>query len=333
MLPQPPDSYSGPFPLRDPRFPLITKAHDSGEAFSRADQTHAMQHRAMDKFATRHGTPQEIHQDRLGLHPSGHQHGAPMAMDFAEHEADSDDDNSVYTMFQKGHRRYELQPRSPYQSHERLAIEDARHQPPPPDEDDDRHDPGSRGNDDGGDPPPPPEEPRRGGPLKTIGEWMKWAMSHDPDAHQHNGDYSYYGEKEERKPDAYDLYGAEETHNRYEYNQTEMPATPPPAAKAKARPRASSSAAAASSSAGAASAGASSSSHQRPFVDVGQYQGATVEVSDEEPFEPNQPAAPARRRRKTALERAQELAAEAEKYGRTKQFDDPKRQPPKPRGG
>ena len=157
---------------------------------------------------------------------------------------------------------------------------------------------------------------------------MKWAMSHDPDAHQHDGDYSYYGKKEERKPDAYDLYGKEETQDRYrEYRSTpDTPATPRPTAKAKAKPRA------ASSSAAAASAGASSSSHQRPFVDVGAYRG-TVEVSDEEPYEPNQPAAPARRRRKTALEKAQELAAAAEKYGRTKQFDDPKRQPPKPRGG
>ena len=158
---------------------------------------------------------------------------------------------------------------------------------------------------------------------------MKWAMSHDPDAHQHDGDYSYYGEKEDRKPDAYDLYGKEETRDNYrEYRSTpDTPATPPPTAKAKAKPRA------ASSSAGAASAGASSSSHQRPFVDVGQYQGGAVEVSDEEPYEPNQPTAPARRRRKTALEKAQELAAAADKYGRTKQFDDPKRQPPKPRGG
>ena len=333
MLPQPPDNYRGPFPPRDPSLPLITNAHDSGEAFSKAEQTHAMQHHAMHKHATRHGALQEIHQDRLGLiggPDGGMQHGAPMSMHFEEHEADSDDDHSVYTMFQKGHRRYELHPRSPYQSSERLAIEDTHHQPPP--DEDDSHDPGSRGNNDGGD-PPPPEEPRRGGALKTIGEWVKWAMSHDPDAHQHDGDYSYYGEKEERKPDRYDLYGKEEAHNRYEYNRTpEMPATPPPTAKAKARPRASSSAAAASSSAGAASAGASSSSHHRPFVDVGAYQG-TVEVSDEEPYEPNQPAAPARRRRKTALEKAQELAAAADRYGRTKQFDDPKRQPPKPRGG
>ena len=336
MLPQPPDNYRGPFPPRDPRLPLITNAHDSGEAFSKTEQTHAMQHRAMDKFATRHAPLQEIHQDRLGLiggPDGGHQHGAPMAMDFAEHEADSDDDHSVYTMFQKGHRRYDLQPRSPYQSSERIAIEDEPR--PPPTEEDESQDPGSRGNNDGGD-PHPPEEPR-GGALKTIGEWMKWAMSHDPDAHQHDGDYSYYGEKEERKPDAYDLYGKEETRGSYSWHSPtpDMPATPPPAAKAKAKPRASSSSSAgavASSSAGAASAGASSSSHQRPFVDVGPYQG-TVEVSDEEPYEPNQPTAPARRRRKTALEKAQELAAAADKYGRTKQFDDPKRQPPKPRGG
>ena len=99
MLPQPPDNYRGPFPPRDPSLPVITKAHDSGEAFSRAERTHAMQHHAMDKFAARHGALQEIHQDRLGLiggPDGGHQHGAPMAMDFAEHDDDSDDDHSIY---------------------------------------------------------------------------------------------------------------------------------------------------------------------------------------------------------------------------------------------
>lgn len=84
MLAQPPDSYRGPFPLLDPRFPLISQAHESAEeAWNRAASTKDMQHQAMMRHALRHAPLQQLHAERLGLEggPDGGMHDrAPMTL-------------------------------------------------------------------------------------------------------------------------------------------------------------------------------------------------------------------------------------------------------------
>ena len=86
MLAQPPDCYRGPFPPLDPRFPIITQAHESAEeAWNRAESTRDMHHRAMAAFADRQAPLQSLHSQRLGLEgPGGGMRAeAPMAMDMA----------------------------------------------------------------------------------------------------------------------------------------------------------------------------------------------------------------------------------------------------------
>jgi len=84
MLAQPPDSYQGPFPLRDPRFPKISQAHESAEeGWNRAEGIKDMQHQAMMRHAMHHAPIQQIHAQRLGLEggPEGGMHDrAPMTL-------------------------------------------------------------------------------------------------------------------------------------------------------------------------------------------------------------------------------------------------------------
>ena len=84
MLAQPPDSYQGSFPLRDPRFPQISQAHESAEeGWNRAEGIKDMQHHAMMQHGLRHAPLQQIHAERLGLEggPDGGMHDhAPMTL-------------------------------------------------------------------------------------------------------------------------------------------------------------------------------------------------------------------------------------------------------------
>ena len=84
MQAQPPDSYQGPFPLRDPRFPQISQAHESAEeGWNRAEGIKGMQHHAMMQHGLRHAPLQQIHAERLGLEggPDGGMHDhAPMTL-------------------------------------------------------------------------------------------------------------------------------------------------------------------------------------------------------------------------------------------------------------
>ena len=105
MLAQPPDSYRGPFPLLDPRFPIISQAHESAEeAWNRAAGTKDMQNKAMMQHALRHAPLQQIHAERLGIEggpEGGMQDRAPMTLaseyhSIAEHQsiATGDDDGA-----------------------------------------------------------------------------------------------------------------------------------------------------------------------------------------------------------------------------------------------
>ena len=114
MLPQPPDCYRGPFPPHDPRLPLITDAHETFENHVR-------------KFDAQRAPLQAIHQERVGLiggEDGGMHRGAPVTMDFHTANGGSDDDESVYSMFQKGHKRYDIYPTNPFRPI--LPIEERR---------------------------------------------------------------------------------------------------------------------------------------------------------------------------------------------------------------
>ena len=94
MLAQPPDSYQGTFPLRDPRFPQISQAHESAEeGWNRAEGIKDMQHHAMMQHGLRHAPLQQIHAERLGLEggPDGGMHDhAPMTLAPSEYHTASE---------------------------------------------------------------------------------------------------------------------------------------------------------------------------------------------------------------------------------------------------
>ena len=106
MLAQPPDSYRGPFPLLDPRFPIISQAHESAEeAWNRAAGTKNLQHQAMMQHALRQAPLQQIHAERLGLEggpDGGMQDRAPMTLASEYHTASerqstvADDDDGAW---------------------------------------------------------------------------------------------------------------------------------------------------------------------------------------------------------------------------------------------
>lgn len=286
MLAQPPDCYRGPFPPPDPRFPIITQAHESAEeAWNRAESTRDLHHRAMTAFADRQAPLQSVHSQRLGLEgPGGGMRAeAPMAMDMASdyHSAAGDSDG------------WWLRPINPYRgaATPRATQTDRTAT--------------SRGADGAGEEGAPEGgQPRRPDIMGSLRSGANGTLAHMGSALIEGGLHLgsaaassvIHGLGNFLSGAAQDMTTIE-PHD-IERGDEEEP-RPLPQPKAKAQPR--------EPAERRSSYGGSSGSTDRPhraFVDVGPYQGGTIDVSSGEEAPPARP----RRRRRTQAEMVRDEA-------------------------